>query len=54
MGLALTIASTSASSVPSNSSFRLPYILSRATKIERADLPMLQIVWGFLFHWMIH
>ena len=39
MGLVLTIASTSASNVCSDSSFRLvPCILSSATKIEREDL----------------
>ena len=60
MGLVLTITSTSARNMWSNSSFRLvPCIFSSATKIERADLiwgsytpPILLAVGGFLFHWL--
>ena len=59
MGFVLTIASTLARNVQSDSSFRLvPCIFSSAIKIERADLiwrshiPILLAVGGFLFHWI--
>ena len=60
MGLVLTIASTSASNVRRDSSFRfVPCILSSATEIEWADLiwrfhtrPILLVVVGFPFHWI--
>ena len=60
MGLVLTIGSTSARNVWSDSSFRLaPCIFSCATKIEHADLiwhshtpSILLAVGGFLFHWI--
>ena len=60
IGLVLTIASTSARNVQSDSSFR-PVLcnFSSATKIELADLiwcsdtlPILLAVGGFLFHWI--
>ena len=60
MGLVLTIASTSARNVWSDSSFRLvPCIFSSATKIECVGLiwhshipPIFLAVGGFLFHWI--
>ena len=58
MGLVLTVASTSAGNVRSDSSFRhVPYILNNTTKIERKDLfwhshtpPIMLAVEEFLFH----
>ena len=59
MGFVLTIASTLARNVQSDSSFRLvACIFSSAIKTEHADLiwhshtPILLAVGGFLFHWI--